>query len=196
MMNTASTYSVILETGYRLFAEHGFEKTSMVMIAKEVGISKPALYYHFLSKEAIIDVLFDEICKSIAFSNFFDPKDYTKDHFEGKLISDGLSMIGKQKEDDAYSRIMNQYQALGYRNPKYSQKLLEILSGFTAGFDELLRYGASIGAIEEKDTLIKAQMLTMIMDSMDNFMSYGFEYDYEDIWTKTVKSLLKGDSAK
>nr|WP_139074885.1 TetR family transcriptional regulator [Paenibacillus elgii] len=31
-MRTNSTYAHILETGYRLFAQHGFEKTSMSMI--------------------------------------------------------------------------------------------------------------------------------------------------------------------
>ncbi|TXK84374.1 TetR/AcrR family transcriptional regulator [Paenibacillus sp. N3.4] len=195
-MKINSTYADILEIGYRLFAEHGFEKTSMTMIAKELKISKPALYYHFLSKEAIIDVLFDEICKSIGFANFFNIQDYTMDNFVEKLISDGLSLINKQKEDANYSRIMNQYQALGYRDPKYAQKLLEVLGGFTSGFDELLQHGASLGAINAKDTLIKAQMLNMILDSMDNFMSYGFEYRYAEIWTQAVLSNIKGEETK
>ncbi|WP_234405500.1 TetR/AcrR family transcriptional regulator [Paenibacillus sp. IHBB 10380] len=186
-----ATYAVILETGYHLFAEHGFEKTSMAMIAKEVGISKPALYYHFSSKKDIIDVIFDEICQSIGFANFFSVQDYTKDNFEEKLISDGLSIINRQYEDDYYSRIMNQFQALGYRNPNYSHKLIESLEGFTTGFVELLRHGASIGAVDDKDTLIKAQMLTMIIDSIDNFISYKLEYRYDDIWTKAVKTIVK-----
>lgn len=195
-MNITSTYTKILETGYRLFAEHGFEKTSMTMIAKELKISKPALYYHFVSKESIIDVLFDEICKSIGFDNFFNIEDYTKDNFEEKLISDGLHIISKQNEDIYYSRIMNQYQALGYRNPKYTQKLVESLDGFTIGFAQLLRHGVSIGAIDDRDELINAQMLTMIIDSMDNFINYGLVYRYEEIWTKTVVTILKGDSVK
>jgi hypothetical protein len=82
---------------------------------------------------------------------------------------------------------------LGYRNPYYSQKLIESLKGFTTGFVELLRHGASIGAVDDKDTLIKAQMLTMIIDSdsMDNFNSYKFEYRYDDIWTRAVKTIVK-----
>lgn len=193
-MNTTSTYTAILETGYRLFAEHGFEKTSMAMIAKEVGITKPALYYHFVSKEAMIDVLFEEIRKRIGFSNFFKIGDYTKDNFVEKLVSDGLAVINGQRTDEHYSRIMNQYQALGYRNPDYSRKLLEILEGFTAGFVGLLRHGALIGAIDDKDTRMKAQMMTMTIDSMDNFISYGFDYDYGHIWAKTVKAIVQGDA--
>ncbi|OPH53262.1 TetR family transcriptional regulator [Paenibacillus ferrarius] len=194
-MNTISTYTTILETSYRLFAEHGFDKTSMTMIAKEVGLSKPALYYHFLSKEAIIQMLFEELCKSIGFSSFFRIEEYTQNNFEEKFIADGLQIIHKQQTDMYYSRILNQYQALGYRNPAYSQKLVQILEGFTAGFAELLVHGVSIGAIATLDVLTKAQMLTMIIDSMDNFMSYGLAYGYENIWTTAVKSLIKGESA-
>ncbi|WP_256757561.1 TetR/AcrR family transcriptional regulator [Cohnella sp. WQ 127256] len=195
-MKMTSTYTDILNAGYRLFAEHGFEKTSMSMIAKQLNISKPALYYHFLSKEIIIDVLFDEICKSIGFTNFFNIQDYTNNNFKEKLISDGLRMISSQQEDENYSRIMKQYQVLGYRNPKYSQKLLELLDGFTVGFANLLQHGASIGAIHDHDILIKAQTLNMIIDSIDHFISYGFEYDYADIWTKAVLTLVQDEDSK
>lgn len=190
---TSTTYEVILKTAYRLFAEHGFDKASMAIIAKEIGISKPALYYHFKSKEAIIDVLFDEICKSVTFANFFSIKQYSKDNFEEKLIADGLSIIQSQTEDEHYSRIMHQYQALGYRNPKYMQKLIASLDGFTTGFHELLRHGVSIGAIKDGDTLAHAQMLTMIIDGVDNFMTYGFQYRYDKIWAKTVKAIVRGE---
>ncbi|MCQ6557182.1 TetR/AcrR family transcriptional regulator [Paenibacillus mendelii] len=195
-MSISSTYTTILETGYRLFAEHGFEKTSMTMIAKEVNISKPALYYHFVSKESIIEVLFDEICKSIGFENFFTIQDYTNDNFEEKLISDGLRIILKQNEDIYYTRIMNQYQALGYRNPTYSRKLIDSLDGFTTGFVALLQHGARIGAIEDTDALVKAQMLTMMIDSMDNFISYGLAYHYEAIWTKAVVTIVRGGTVR
>ncbi|WCN36244.1 TetR/AcrR family transcriptional regulator [Aneurinibacillus uraniidurans] len=190
---TSTTYEAILKTAYRLFAEHGFDKTSMAIIGKEIGISKPALYYHFKSKEAIIDVLFDEICKSITFVNFFSIEQYSKDNFEEKLIADGLSTIQSQTEDEYYSRIMHQYQALGYRNLKYMQKLIESLDGFTTGFHELLRHGVSIGAVKDGDTLAHAQMLTMIIDSMDNFMTYGFQCRYDKIWAKAVKSIVRGE---
>jgi AcrR family transcriptional regulator len=37
-----------------LFATQGFEKTSLQQIADRLGLTKPALYYHFPSKEALI----------------------------------------------------------------------------------------------------------------------------------------------
>jgi AcrR family transcriptional regulator len=43
----------------RLFAEQGYESTSMRQIAEELGFTKAALYYHFKSKEDIVRSLME-----------------------------------------------------------------------------------------------------------------------------------------
>lgn len=53
----ASTHDQILVVALRLFAEKGYDATSMREIAEELGLSKPALYYHFDSKEGIVRAL-------------------------------------------------------------------------------------------------------------------------------------------
>ena len=44
------TRQQILETAERLFAEHGYDATSLQMIADEMGLTKAAVYYHFPAK--------------------------------------------------------------------------------------------------------------------------------------------------
>jgi len=51
---------LISETSLRLFAEHGFESTSVSMIAKEAGISKGLMYNYFESKEALLKLIIGE----------------------------------------------------------------------------------------------------------------------------------------
>src|SRR6202035_2475574 len=44
------TRQQILETAERLFAEQGYDATSLQMIADEMGLTKAAVYYHFPAK--------------------------------------------------------------------------------------------------------------------------------------------------
>jgi AcrR family transcriptional regulator len=44
------TRQQILETAQRLFTEHGYDATSLQMIADEMGLTKAAVYYHFRAK--------------------------------------------------------------------------------------------------------------------------------------------------
>ena len=43
-----------------LFAEQGYEKTSLREIAERLGVTKAALYYHFKSKEDIVHSFTDD----------------------------------------------------------------------------------------------------------------------------------------
>ena len=50
----------IFETSMKLFAEKGYEATSIEEITATVGVAKGTLYYHFSSKEEIFEFLVDE----------------------------------------------------------------------------------------------------------------------------------------
>src|ERR1700759_4485015 len=48
------TRARIQQVALELFAEQGYERTSLREIAERLGVSKAALYYHFKSKEDIV----------------------------------------------------------------------------------------------------------------------------------------------
>ena len=54
-----STKEKILEKALTLFAENGYNGTSMEQIAQDVGIKAPSLYKHFKGKEDILNSLID-----------------------------------------------------------------------------------------------------------------------------------------
>src|SRR5260370_20769629 len=55
----------ILKVAARLFAERGYERTTLEMIADELGLSKPSLYYYVKSKEEILAYIFQNIFQDI-----------------------------------------------------------------------------------------------------------------------------------
>ncbi|MDT3438905.1 TetR/AcrR family transcriptional regulator [Pseudofrankia sp. BMG5.37] len=58
-MRGTDTRGRILDAAVSLFGEHGYAGTSVRDIAERLGLTKAALYYHFPSKETILDALLD-----------------------------------------------------------------------------------------------------------------------------------------
>ncbi|HOO27718.1 MAG TPA: TetR/AcrR family transcriptional regulator [Lachnospiraceae bacterium] len=55
----------ILDAAERLFGVKGYDKTSVLDIMNEVGIAKGTLYYHFRSKEEILDAMTERITRRV-----------------------------------------------------------------------------------------------------------------------------------
>jgi AcrR family transcriptional regulator len=53
-LQAEQTRQQILETAQRLFAELGYDATSLQMIADEMGLTKAAVYYHFRVKSDLL----------------------------------------------------------------------------------------------------------------------------------------------
>src|SRR5215472_4596536 len=58
--NGRDTRSRLRELALELFAEQGYEKTSLREIAERLGVTKAALYYYFRSKEDIVRSLVED----------------------------------------------------------------------------------------------------------------------------------------
>ena len=56
---------LISEKALELFAEHGYEATSISMIAKEAGVSKGLIYNYFSSKEEILKEIIEHVVSSV-----------------------------------------------------------------------------------------------------------------------------------
>ena len=59
------TRSRLRELALQLFAEQGYEKTSLREIAERLGVTKAALYYYFKSKEDIVRSLVEDYMAEI-----------------------------------------------------------------------------------------------------------------------------------
>jgi len=67
----------LLEVGRKLFADKGFEATTVEEIAAKAGVSKPVVYEHFGGKEGLYAVVVDREIRSLL------------DGITGALTSDG-----------------------------------------------------------------------------------------------------------
>ena len=54
---SASRQAELLDIAAKIFAEHGYKETGIESILKQAGLTGPALYRHFSSKQAILDTI-------------------------------------------------------------------------------------------------------------------------------------------
>lgn len=55
----------ILEAAESLFAERGYEGTTIAVVAKEVGIQQPGVFYYFADKHSLYEAVVDEALGSV-----------------------------------------------------------------------------------------------------------------------------------
>lgn len=57
---------IILSTARRLFSEHGYEATSTEQVLQQSGVSRGALYHHFLSKQDLFSAVLELVERDMA----------------------------------------------------------------------------------------------------------------------------------
>lgn len=62
--HTSHVRRAMLDTAAELFAERGFAGTNLKDLADALGMSRPGLYYHFPSKEKLLEALIEEVTLS------------------------------------------------------------------------------------------------------------------------------------
>lgn len=101
----------ILETAERLFADKGFDGTSVREIAKEANMNLAAISYHFGSKEKLMEAIFNYRINNTWFAvrSVVDDKDMSPVRKIELLVD---SVIDKISEKECFHRIMVRQQIL------------------------------------------------------------------------------------
>lgn len=89
----------ILKTGIRLFAAQGFEATTTLQIAREVGVTEPAVFYHFKSKTAFFSAILEQAGSAyIGRINVLDPEAATAFERLAALIRIHFAVVAEEPE--------------------------------------------------------------------------------------------------
>jgi AcrR family transcriptional regulator len=60
-----ATRGQLIEVATRLFAEHGYEGTSVEAVLSAAGVSRGALYHHFAGKEALFEAVVSAVSEQV-----------------------------------------------------------------------------------------------------------------------------------
>ena len=117
----------IFETSMKLFAEKGYDATSIEEITATVGVAKGTLYYHFSSKEEIFNFLIEEGMKLL--QNSIDIKTAKYDNYIDKLKAIILIQIKiVMKYEDLITILLSQFWGNEARNQKCKMHIYEYIN--------------------------------------------------------------------
>lgn len=141
----------IFETSMKLFAQKGYDATSIEEITATVGVAKGTLYYHFSSKEEIFNFLVDEGMKLL--KNSIDIKIAKTSSAIDKLRAIILIQIKIiSKYEDFMTIVLSQIWGHELRNLMCKDKVIEYIKTV----EEIVKEGIEKGEIIEGDPEIIA----------------------------------------
>ena len=82
----------ILDVAAHLFATHGFAGTSIRDISDELGVTKAALYYHFASKEVLLEHVVAQAFRSVT-AVLSEERDLTTREERARFIRDAIVAV-------------------------------------------------------------------------------------------------------
>ncbi len=136
----------IFETSMKLFAQKGYDATSIEEITATVGVAKGTLYYHFSSKEEIFNFLVEEGMKLL--KNSIDIKlsklNDTMDKLRAVILIQ-IKIIAKY--EDFMTIVLSQIWGHEARNIMCKDKVIEYIKTI----EELIQEGMEKGEIIQGD---------------------------------------------
>ena len=134
----------IFETSMKLFAEKGYDATSIEEITATVGVAKGTLYYHFSSKEEIFNFLVEEGIKLL--QNSVDIKTAKFSNYIDKLKSIVLIQIKiVVKYEDIITILLSQFWGSESRN----QTCKKYVFSYIDKIEKIVKEGIAKGEIKK-----------------------------------------------
>lgn len=180
----------IFEASMKLFAEKGYEATSIEEITATVGVAKGTLYYHFASKEEIFDFLIEEGMKLL--QNSVDIKTSKYSNYIDKIKAIVLIQIKiVMKYENIITIILSQFWGNEKRNKKCKQLVYEYISKI----EEIVKEGISKGQIKNGDPkAIASEIYGLICSSLvykireaEKFNTMNLYHQFENTIIKSLK---------
>jgi AcrR family transcriptional regulator len=148
------TRSRVQKVALELFAEQGYEKTSLREIAERLGVTKAALYYHFRSKEDIVhsftDDYFAEIDALVEWAKDQPTSDQTRrailDRYVG-IVLDGSEVFRFLEQNRAAMQAMEVGKDRLARFRGRLDALVDLLAGPGAPLRDRVRATTAILAV-------------------------------------------------
>ncbi|MCI9063280.1 MAG: TetR/AcrR family transcriptional regulator [Clostridia bacterium] len=178
----------IFETSMKLFAEKGYDATSIEEITATVGVAKGTLYYHFSSKEEIFDFLIEEGIKLL--QNSVDIKTAKYTNYLDKIKAIVLIQIKiVHKYEEIITILLSQFWGKGKRN----QKCKEEISKYINKIEQIVNEGINLGQIKQGEPkAIASEIYGLICSALVYKVREEEKFNVMNLYNEFENTVIKG----
>ncbi len=177
----------IFETSMKLFAEKGYEATSIEEITATVGVAKGTLYYHFSSKEEIFNFLIEEGMKLL--QNSIDIKTSKLSNYIDKLKAIVLIQIKiVVKYEDLITILLSQFYGKEARNQKCQNHVYEYISKI----EQIVKEGIDQNEIKQGNPKVIASEIYGLIGSTLVYKLRNENIDIMSLYREYENTIIEG----
>ena len=178
----------IFETSMKLFAEKGYENTSIEEITATVGVAKGTLYYHFSSKEEIFYFLVAEGVKLL--QNSVDIKTAKYQNYIDKIKAIVLIQI---KIVDKYEDIITILLSQFYGNEKRNQRCKESIYQYIKKIEDIVKEGIELKQIKKwNEKIYASEIYGLICSCLVYKLRDKENFDIGKVYKEFDDTIIKG----
>lgn len=182
----------IFETSMKLFAEKGYDATSIEEITATVGVAKGTLYYYFSSKEEIFNFLIEEGIKLLQNSIYIKTSKYT--NYIDKIKAIVLIEIKiVQKYENLITILLSQFYGKESRNQKCQMHVYEYIEQI----EQIVREGINKGEIKQGEPKAMAsEIYGLICSTLVYKLRNQDTFDVTNIYKEFERTVIEGLKGK
>lgn len=177
----------IFETSMKLFAEKGYDATSIEEITATVGVAKGTLYYHFSSKEEIFNFLVEEGMNLL--HNSIDIKTAKFPNYIDKIKAIILIQIKiVVKYEDLITILLSQFWGNEARNQMCKKQIL----GYIQKIENIVEEGIAKGEIKKGNPKVIASEIYGLICSSLVYKASHEELDVMKLYKEFENTIIEG----
>ena len=178
----------IFETSMKLFAEKGYDATSIKEIKTKVEMAKGTLYYHFSSKEEIFNFLIEEGIKLL--QNSIDIKTEKLENYIDKIKAIVLIEIKiVNKYENFITILLSQFYGKEARNKMCQKHVFE----YIGKIEKIVQEGIEKGEIKDGDTrAIASEIYGLICSTLVYKKREGENKDIMKVYHEYENTIVNG----
>lgn len=179
----------ILSAALTSFGRGGFHETTIDDIAREAGLSKGAVYWHFAGKRELFYALVDQILGD----------------FEGELATPDPTLSGRERLErmvDAALRVdlgapgmaelQAEFMSCAAREPEMRERLLAAAQGSIQLVVDAISHGVKSGEFRPVDPETVAYGMLATLDGLQVHQLLRPDLEVNRIWRESIELIVRG----